>query len=119
MPAHYIGADAHAENSIVSEGCEIYGCIERSVLFTGVRVGRNAVIENSVVMPGARIGEGAVIRKAILGENACVAPGAQIGIEPDGTNAYDTTLTGDITLVASGARIAECAMIPAGMVVSK
>ncbi|MEI3424418.1 MAG: hypothetical protein V8Q85_04945 [Christensenellales bacterium] len=44
-------------------------------------------------MPGARIGEGAVIRKAILGENACVAPGAQIGIEPDGTNAYDTTLT--------------------------
>lgn len=119
MPAHYIGADAHAENSIVSEGCEIYGCIDRSVLFTGVRVGRNAVIENSVVMPGARIGEGAVIRKAILGENACVAAGAQIGIEPDGTNAYDTTLTGDITLVASGAHIAECAMIPAGMVVSK
>ena len=118
MPAHYIGADGQVESSIVSEGCDINGSVSRSVLFTGVKVGRGAVIENSVVMPGAKIADGAVIKKAILGENAYVGKHARIGESPSESISYDTSLTGDITLIAGGARIKDASIIPAGMIVS-
>ena len=118
MPAHYIGADGQVESSIVSEGCDINGSVSRSVLFTGVKVGRGAVIENSVVMPGAKIADGAVIKKAILGENAYFGMHARIGESPSESISYDTSLTGDITLIAGGARIKDASIIPAGMIVS-
>ena len=86
--------------------------------FTGVKVGRGAVIENSVVMPGAKIADGAVIKKAILGENAYVGKHARIGESPSESISYDTSLTGDITLIAGGARIKDASIIPAGMIVS-
>jgi glucose-1-phosphate adenylyltransferase len=119
MPAHYIGPSASAKSSIVSEGCEIDGQVENSVLFTGVRVGPGAVVKDSVLMPGTRIGANAVIRKAILGEDAIVGAGAVIGATPCGEDSpYDTTLTGDIALIASGTSIASFARVPAGMIVN-
>jgi len=119
MPAHYIGPSASAKSSIVSEGCEIDGQVENSVLFTGVRVGPGAVVKDSVLMPGTRIGANAVIRKAILGEDAIVGAGAVIGAAPCGEDSpYDTTLTGDIALIASDTSIASFARVPAGMIVN-
>lgn len=119
MPAHYIGPAASAKSSIVSEGCEIDGQVENSVLFTGVRVGPGAVVKDSVLMPGARIGANAVVHKAILGEDAVVGAGAVIGTAPCPEDApYDTTLTGDITLIASYTSIAPFARVPAGMIVN-
>jgi glucose-1-phosphate adenylyltransferase len=119
MPAHYIGPSASAKSSIVSEGCEIDGQVENSVLFTGVRVGPGAVVKDSVLMPGTRIGANAVIRKAILGEDAIVGAGAVIGATPCGEDSpYDTTLTGDIALIASDTSIASFARVPAGMIVN-
>lgn len=119
MPAHYIGPEAFAQNAIVSEGCEIEGAVSSSVLFTGVRVGPGAVVTDSIIMPGARIGANAVVQKAILGEDAIVGAGAVLGSGrlPDDPP-YDTTLTGDITLVASGTSIAPLARVPAGMIVN-
>ncbi len=119
MPAHYIGPAASAKSSIVSEGCEIDGQVENSVLFTGVRVGPGAVVKDSVLMPGARIGANAVVHKAILGEDALVGAGAVIGTAPCPEDApYDTTLTGDITLIASYTSIAPFARVPAGMIIN-
>ena len=119
MPAHYIGPAASAKSSIVSEGCEIDGQVENSVLFTGVLVGPGAVVKDSVLMPGARIGANAVVHKAILGEDAVVGAGAVIGTAPCPEDApYDTTLTGDITLIASYTSIAPFARVPAGMIVN-
>ncbi|HWQ57447.1 MAG TPA: sugar phosphate nucleotidyltransferase, partial [Clostridia bacterium] len=119
MPAHYIGPSASARCSIVSEGCEIDGMVENSVLFTGVRIGPGAVVKDSVLMPGTRIGANATVKKAILGEDAMVGAGAVLGDAkcPDDPP-YDTTLTGDITLVASGTSIASFARVPAGMIVN-
>lgn len=119
MPAHYIGPNASARCSLVTEGCEIDGQVENSVLFTGVRVGAGAVVKDSVLMPGARIGANATVSKAILGEDALVGAHAVIGDTPvpeDG--AYDTTLTGDITLIASYTSIAPYARVPAGMIIN-
>ncbi len=118
MPPHYIGSEAEVRNSLVSEGCVVYGNVEKSVLFTGVHVGANAVIRDSIVMPNAVIGENVTVEKAIIGEGACVENGAHIGaerLESDGD--YDTKLTGDITLVANTVTVPEGRRIPVGMIV--
>ncbi len=58
MPGHYIGTDADVQNSMITEGCEVHGEVEKSVLFAGVKVGAGAVVRESIVMPGAVIEEG-------------------------------------------------------------
>ncbi len=119
MPAHYMGAKGNAQQSIVSEGCEVEGEVCHSVLFTGVTVGEGAKVMDSVVMPGAVIKDNAHVYKAIVGENSVISEGCLIGdkrIEADGE--YDTTLTGDITLVASDVVIGMNVRVPAGKIVS-
>ncbi len=118
MPPHYIGSAAEVRNSLVSEGCVVYGKAENSVLFTGAHIGTGAVIKDSIIMPNAQIGDGAVINKSIIGEGAVVGEGAFIGAprtEEDGE--YDTKLTGDITLVADAVTVPALRRVPVGMIV--
>ncbi|MBR3299428.1 MAG: glucose-1-phosphate adenylyltransferase [Clostridia bacterium] len=118
MPPHYMGSDAEVENSLITEGCVVHGCVRRSVLFAGVTVEPGAVIEDSVIMPHTVIRAGAVIKKAIIGENVLIGEGALVGCEklPE-DEPYDTKLTGDITLVANSMEIAGGARVPAGKVI--
>ena len=83
MPPHYIASSAHVQNSIVAEGCNVYGSTEFSILSTGVYVAPNADIEYSIIMPGAVIEEGAKVRYSIIGENATIGKGAVIGMKPE------------------------------------
>jgi glucose-1-phosphate adenylyltransferase len=118
MPPHYLSADSSVKNSIVSEGCVVYGSVERSVLFTGVHIGKGAKITDSIVMPNACVEDGATVEKAIIGEGAVVSKGAHVGAErrpEDGE--YDTKLTGDITLVANSVTVPEGRRVPVGMIV--
>lgn len=48
-PTKY-GPDANVKNSIIADGCRIDGCVENSILFRGVSVGRGAIVKNSIVM---------------------------------------------------------------------
>ncbi len=100
MPPHYIASGACASNSLVTEGCEVYGQVKHSVLFSGVTVAAGAEIIDSVVMPNAIIERGAIIKRAIIGEGAHVGPGAVIGKDK-----------GNIAVVGQGVRL------PAGFVV--
>lgn len=118
MPAHYLGKNSSISRSIVTEGCYVEGDVKSSVLFSGVTIGAGASVTDSVVLPGARIGKGAVISKAIIGENAVVGEGAVLGIEPEAGASFDTSLTGDITLVASSTAICPGTKVPAGMIVN-
>ena len=119
MPAHYMGRHGSAVRSIVTEGCNVDGAIRHSVLFAGVTIGEGAEVSDSVVLPGARIGANAVVNKAIVGENATVHAGAFVGAPPaENDPPYDTSLTGDITLVASNTSIRPGARVPAGMIVN-
>ena len=36
MPPHYVAKDAVVQNSLVAEGCNVYGEIDFAVLFAGV-----------------------------------------------------------------------------------
>ena len=71
------------KNCLVTEGCEVFGKVSHSVLFSGVTVMEGAVVEDSIVMPNAVVERGAVVRRAIIAENAVVGAGAIVG-ETDG-----------------------------------
>ncbi len=83
MPPHYTGENSKIENSMVAEGCEIYGTVDFSVLFAGVVIEEGAVVTDSIIMPGSVIKKGAVVEYAIVGENCVIGEGAHIGDRPE------------------------------------
>lgn len=83
MPPQYVSKNAHVQNSLVAEGCNVYGEIDFSVLFAGVYVAPGAVVKDSIIMPGARIEEGARVQYAIVAENAVVGKNSVVGKRPE------------------------------------
>ena len=78
-PSQYIGEEAVINNSLIVEGCTVYGEINNSILFKGVHIGKNTVIKDSVIMPNAFIEDNVIIEKAIVGSDAIVRSGCTIG----------------------------------------
>lgn len=78
-PAQYIGPEAEVSNSLVVEGCMVYGEVKNSILFPGVYVGKNAKVIDSVLMPNVKIGDNVVINKAIVGTDAVVRRDSIVG----------------------------------------
>ncbi len=82
QPPHYTGPRASISHSIVTEGCEIMGSVENSVLFNSVVVEEGADIRYSILMPGVHVEKGAKVYYAIVAENTYVGENAVIGAEP-------------------------------------
>lgn len=78
-PAQFIGNEARVKNSLITEGCMVYGEIENSVISQGVSVGKNVVIKDSVIMPNVRIEDNVIINKAIVGSDAVIGKGCKVG----------------------------------------
>lgn len=91
QPPQYLDSNAKVTQSLISEGCEIYGTVEKSVLFSGVKIGNGSIIKDSVILPGAVIGDNVIIEKAV------VAPSVTIG---DGVSITSKTPANEITLVS-------------------
>ncbi|MDE5654168.1 MAG: glucose-1-phosphate adenylyltransferase [Clostridia bacterium] len=83
-PPHFVGKNAVIRNSLVTEGCEINGKVERSVISTGVEICEGATVQDSTIMPGAKICKGAVVKYAIVGNNAVVGENAVVGDTQEG-----------------------------------
>ncbi len=108
-PPHYIGNDAKVINSIVTEGCEVHGIVENSLLFGGVKVARGAYIKNSIVMQDTVIREGASVYYSIIDGDTEVGAGTKIGNETsDGSK---ITLIGSDLVIPHGAIVPEGAMV--------
>lgn len=80
---HFTGRNAQVQHSLLSEGCEVEGQVNNSVLFPDVTVEQGAKIEYSILMPGAVIEKGAEVKYAIVAENARICAGAKIGNAPN------------------------------------
>jgi glucose-1-phosphate adenylyltransferase len=113
-PPHYTGKNAEIVHSIVTEGCEIEGHVENSVLSPSVRVGEGAKVLYSVLMPGAVVEPGATVEYAIVGENTVIKAGARVGAEPDGTDAWGVATCGPDITIREGAVVPAAAMIYTG-----
>ena len=75
----YIGKHAEVDNSYINQGCVVDGKVKNSVLFTSVKVAKDAHVEDAVLMPNVEIGEGAVIHRAIIAQGVKVDAGAVVG----------------------------------------
>ncbi len=83
MPPQYISASAVVENSMVTDGCEVSGNVDFSVIFQGVKIEEGATVCDSIIMPGSVIKSGANVEYAIVGENCVIEKGAQVGLRPE------------------------------------
>lgn len=80
-PPQYVGAGAKIKNSLVSEGCKIYGTVENSVLSGGVVIEEGAIVKDSVIMADVVIGANAKVYTAIVDSGVEVKRGVTIGRE--------------------------------------
>ncbi|MBQ3018691.1 MAG: glucose-1-phosphate adenylyltransferase [Clostridia bacterium] len=83
-PPHYVGEDGNVSDSIVSEGCEIYGTVEHSVLSGNVIVEKGAIVKDSVIMSGTVIKSGAIVNYSIIDSNSIVSENAKVGEDKEG-----------------------------------
>ena len=110
MPPHYVSNEASIQNSLVADGCNVYGNLEFSILFAGVTIGKNATINSSIIMPGAVIEDGAEVQFAIIAENTVVGKNAKVGQNPEETENIDDW---GITVVGANTVIKENTVIKA------
>ncbi|MGI6092445.1 MAG: glucose-1-phosphate adenylyltransferase [Negativicutes bacterium] len=85
-PPQYLGLESKVTNSIIGEGCLIYGEVEHSVIFTDVYIGPGVKIKDSIIMPHARIEANALVDKVIIGQETTIGEHTVIAgeIGPDG-----------------------------------
>ena len=108
-PPQYIGSDAKIVNSLITEGCEIYGTVENSVLFGGVIVEKDAFIRDSVVMNGVVVKEGATLDYTMIDSEVVIGAGASVG-KPKG-EAKGITVIGEGLDIAAGTVIEDNVMV--------
>lgn len=109
-PPHYIGENATVENSSISEGCDIDGLVDYSVVSSDVTVEQGAEVRFSVIMPGAVIKKGAKVYYSIIAENAVIEEDAQVGEIPEN---MENSADWGVAVVGSGATITKNKKIPA------
>ena len=105
----YVSADAVIENSMITEGCDIYGTVINSVLGAGVVVKAGAVVKDSLIFDGAVIEEGATVNYSIIDTGVVVGKGATVGADKEG--AAGVAVVGAGVKLEDGSKTADGAMI--------
>ena len=108
---HFVGESGQITNSLITEGCEIDGVVENSVLSNGVKVERGAFVKDSVIMSDVVIKAGAAVNYSILDEGAIVCEGAVVGQNKD--------IAKGITVVGGGITIPAAVKVPGGAMVNE
>ena len=111
-PPQFVGVSAKVVNSIVTEGCEIYGTVENSVLSGGVYVAPGAVIRDSVIMSDVSVMDGAHIEYAIVDSSSVIGNGAMIGGPVKGEKGK----AGKLTVIGADLDVNAGTIVPAGKI---
>ena len=82
-PPQFIGPDANVNDSLICNGCTVYGSVKHSIIGSGAVVDAGAVVEDSIVLPNAKIGRNCVVKNAIVNEGAVTDDNDTVG-EADG-----------------------------------
>lgn len=110
-----LGPNADVDGTLLSNGCQIDGTVERSVLSPGVRVAEGAVVRDSIILSDTVIAPGAVIDRCIVDKQVVIGEGAQVGSgdnnKPNGV--MPERLNTGITLIGKGSHI------PAGITIGR
>lgn len=66
------------ENSIIANGCIIEGHVENSIIFRGVKIGKNAIVKNSIIMQKTEIEEDAIVVNTIADKHTRICKGVSL-----------------------------------------
>jgi glucose-1-phosphate adenylyltransferase len=110
-PAKFVFADngrtGRALDSMVCSGVIISGAsVNRSVLSPSVHLHSYADIEGSVLFSGVEVGRGAIVRNAILDKDVVVQEGAQIGVDSELDRERFTVSDAGVVVVPKGTHVA-------------
>lgn len=111
-PPHFVGGNATITNSIITEGCEIYGTVINSVLFGGVYVAPGAVVKDSIIMSDTKLLENSEVCYSIIDSNTIIGENVTIGASQKPSKFKITLIGGNLT-------INEHDNIPAGAMVNR
>jgi glucose-1-phosphate adenylyltransferase len=113
------GPHADAAGNLFSNGCQIHGTVERSVLSPGVYVAAGAVVRDSVILNDTVIEAGAVVDRSIVDKRVVISQGAQLGTGDDNTPSKEMPgqINTGITLVGKGVVVPENVSIGRNVVV--
>ena len=75
----YFERGSKVQNTLIDKGCLVEGEIKHSVIFSGVKVGKNSKIIDSVIMADTEIGDNVTIQKAIIANDVKIADNIVIG----------------------------------------
>ncbi len=115
-PPQYVSSSAKVQNSLITEGCEVFGTVDFSILFDNVIIEEGAIVKDSLVMPGAVIKKGASVQYAIIAENVVVQEGASVGERPEDVS--DLSKWG-VSVVGAGLTVGKNASVSAGVMIKE
>ena len=102
-PPQYVGKHAIVANSVITEGCEIYGTVKNCVLGAGVKIMHGAYVKDSVIMDNVVIGEGATVNYSIIDTDAHIGAGSRVGAAKD--EGVEIAVIGTGVHIPSGAEV--------------
>ena len=104
-PPQYLGDSSIIKNSLVSEGCRIYGTVINSVLSGGVVIKEGAIVKDAVIMDDVVIEEDAKVSSAIIDSDVVIEKSATVGIE--GASKDNVIIVAKGTKIASGSTVTQ------------
>jgi glucose-1-phosphate adenylyltransferase len=81
QPPQYVSRESKVVNSMISEGCKIFGTVVNSVLSPGVYIGKGAYVSDTVIMRNTIIRENTIIHRSIIGSRGEINEECSIGKE--------------------------------------
>ena len=75
----YFTKESKFKNTLIDKGCIVEGEIEHSIIFSGVKIGKNSKIIDSIIMADTEIGDNVTIQKAIIANDVKIADNIVIG----------------------------------------
>lgn len=114
-PSHYIANGAKVSMTAMTDGCQIFGSVEHSVLSDSVTIEKGAVVKDSVLLPGVTVRSGAFLDKCIVGAGTIIGEFVRAGASIEGESPYlNTKICSDgIVVFEKGLKIKDHAVIPA------
>lgn len=68
----YYSPDAKVKNSLIADGCEIYGEVENSIIFRGTKIGKGSVVKNCILFQDTFTGENVKLNCVITDKNVVI-----------------------------------------------
>ena len=68
----YYSPDAKVKNSLIADGCQIFGEVENSIIFRGTKIGKGTAVKNCILFQDTFTGENVKLNCVIADKNVVI-----------------------------------------------